>query len=161
MSRRPRRLADALTGKTPAGISCSFRAPKEVASTKTIAAGVTDDLPVKTPTTTDRTVAVPGASWATAAWFVANAERLGIEEVAYAARTWKRGHGWSKSRRAVGQSRRHPAPDLSPWRAASRSVVGYLRRQVGDQIRVLVDLADLRGAARRAQLVEEVHVGRV
>ena len=91
-------LADALTGKTPAGISCSFRAPTEVASTKTIAASVTDDLPVKTPITTDRTVAVPGASWATAAWFVANADRLGIAEVAYAARTWKRGHGWTNSR---------------------------------------------------------------
>ena len=90
-------LADALTGKTPAGISCSFRAPTQVASTKAIAASVTDDLPVNSPTTTDRTVSVPGASWATAAWFVANADRLGIERLRYAARTWKRGHGWTKS----------------------------------------------------------------
>ena len=90
-------LADALTGKTPAGITCSFRAPTQVASTKAIATGVTDDLPVRSPTTTDRTVSVPGASWATAAWFVANADRLGIDEVGYAARTWKRGHGWSTS----------------------------------------------------------------
>ncbi len=90
-------LADALTGRTPAGISCSFRAPTQVASTKAIATSVTDDLPVHSPTTTDRTVSVPGASWATAAWFVANADRLGIDEVGYAARTWKRGHGWSTS----------------------------------------------------------------
>ena len=90
-------LADALTGKTPAGITCSFRTPTEVASTKAIATSVTDDLPVHSPTTTDRTVSVPGASWATAAWFVANADRLGIDEVSYAARTWKRGHGWSTS----------------------------------------------------------------
>ena len=90
-------LADALTGRTPAGISCSFRAPTQVASTKAIATSVTDDLPVHSPTTTARTVGVPGASWATAAWFVANADRLGIDEVGYAARTWKRGHGWSTS----------------------------------------------------------------
>ena len=90
-------LADALTGKTPAGITCSFRAPTQVASTKAIATSVTDDLPVRSPTTADRTVSVPGASWATAAWFVANADRLGIDEVGYAARTWNRGHGWSTS----------------------------------------------------------------
>jgi hypothetical protein len=90
-------LADALSGQTPAGITCSFHAPSQVASTKAIAASVTDDLPVSSPTTTDHTVAVPGASWATAAWFVANANRLGIEQVAYAARTWKRTKGWDTS----------------------------------------------------------------
>lgn len=90
-------LADALSGRTPAGISCSFHAPTQVASTQTIAGNVATDLPVNTPTTSDRMVAVPGASWAAAAWFVANANRLGIEEVAYAARTWKRSGGWSTS----------------------------------------------------------------
>ena len=87
MNPRPQALADALSGRTPAGISCSFHAPIQVASTQTIASNVATDLPINTPTTSDGTVAVPGASWATAAWFVANANRLGIEEVAYAART--------------------------------------------------------------------------
>jgi len=34
------------------------------------------------------TVTVPGARWQTAAWFVANADRLGIESVAYDGQTW-------------------------------------------------------------------------
>jgi hypothetical protein len=90
-------LADALTGKNPAGISCSFHTPTQVASPQAIASSVTDDLPIPAPTTTDRTVSVPGAEWATAAWFVANADRLGIDQVAYAQRTWSRAHGWQTS----------------------------------------------------------------
>ena len=43
-------------------------------------------------------IRVPGAGWQTAAWFVANADRLGIEQVAYASRTWTRGAGaWKRS----------------------------------------------------------------
>jgi hypothetical protein len=37
---------------------------------------------------------VPGAHWQTVAWFIANADRLGIDRVAYAGRTWSRGDGW-------------------------------------------------------------------
>jgi hypothetical protein len=90
-------LADALTGKNPAGISCSFGTPTQVATPLAVATSVTDDLPVTNPTTADGAVSVPGASWATAAWFVANAERLGIDQVAYAQRTWTRQKGWRTS----------------------------------------------------------------
>ena len=37
---------------------------------------------------------MPGAAWATAAWFVANAERLGLDSVGYAQRQWTRTKGW-------------------------------------------------------------------
>jgi hypothetical protein len=87
-------LADALTGAKPAAITCSFAAPTVVAPTGTVARLVGTELPVHGPRTTADTVEVPGASWQTAAWFVAQADRLGIEQVAYAGRTWSRTAGW-------------------------------------------------------------------
>ena len=87
-------LADALTGVHAAGISCSFSTPNSVASPAVVAAAVKHDLPVNGPTTQDYRVNVPGASWATAAWFVANADRLGIDSVAFARRAWSRTKGW-------------------------------------------------------------------
>ena len=90
-------LADALNGTNPAGITCSFAKPTVVASTAKVAAEVSLDLPVHTPVTTDQTVTVPGAHWQTAAWFVANADRLGIASVAYDGKTWTRSGGWKAS----------------------------------------------------------------
>jgi hypothetical protein len=87
-------LADALNGRTPAGITCKFGTPTTVAAATTVAAELTRDLPVNPPTTTSSSVSAYGAAWATAAWFVANADRLGIDEVGYAGRTWSRTHGW-------------------------------------------------------------------
>jgi hypothetical protein len=89
-------LADALTGTTAAGISCSFPSPKQVATVQQVSSGVSADLPVNPPQvdTSRRTVSVPGATWATAAWFVANADRFGIDSVGYAQRQWTRGKGW-------------------------------------------------------------------
>jgi hypothetical protein len=89
-------LADALTGATPAGISCRFPTPKTAATAAEVGAGVSADLPVNPPNldVARRSVTVPGAAWATAAWFVANAERFGIDSVGYAQRQWTRGKGW-------------------------------------------------------------------
>jgi hypothetical protein len=92
-------LSDALTGKAPAGLTCSFAEPAQVASAAAVAAAVARDLPVTRPTAAPPTVTVPGASWATAAWFVANADRFGIDSVAYSGREWTRARGW----------RNHPA----------------------------------------------------
>lgn len=93
-------LADALAGRTPGGITCTFPKPTQVASAQTVADKVVGDLPVNAPRATDPQVVVPGASWATAAWFVANADRFGIDSVAYAGRTWTRAHGWRDSKSA-------------------------------------------------------------
>jgi hypothetical protein len=89
-------LADALAGVNPAGISCRFPNPSTVATPDQVATGVSADLPVNPPTvnTAQRSVTVPGASWASAAWFVANADRYGIDSVSYAQRTWSRSKGW-------------------------------------------------------------------
>jgi hypothetical protein len=89
-------LADALTGSAAAGISCHFPSPDVIASPADVASGVSADLPVNPPAvdTTLRSVSVPGATWATAAWFVANADRFGIDSVAYAQRAWSPAKGW-------------------------------------------------------------------
>ncbi|PZS14930.1 MAG: hypothetical protein DLM57_13650 [Pseudonocardiales bacterium] len=87
-------LSHALTGKQPAAITCSFQKPAVVATVATVATQVSRDLPVETPNTDESSVRVPGGSWQTAAWFVANADRLGIDKVAYAGKQWTRSHGW-------------------------------------------------------------------
>ena len=89
-------LADALHGKEPAGISCDFEAPTVVASTAKVAEQAGSELGIGTPRAVDRlTVRVPGAHWQTVAWFIANANRLGIERVGYDGRVWSRTDGWT------------------------------------------------------------------
>ena len=90
-------LAHALTGLVRAGITCSFDKPTKVAPVATVAAQLVRDLPVNAPTTTPSTVRVPGARWQTAAWFVANADRLGIDKVAYDGKQWTRAKGWKSA----------------------------------------------------------------
>jgi hypothetical protein len=56
-----------------------------------------DQLGIDTPTAVGRRVRVPGAGWQTTAWFVANADRLGIERVAYAGHVFTRENGWQRA----------------------------------------------------------------
>jgi hypothetical protein len=87
-------LADAFEGRKPAAVTCEFDKTTVVASTAKVAAQLRDQLPVNTPETSQRTVSVPGAGWQTVAWLVANADRLGIDKVAYDERVWTRADGW-------------------------------------------------------------------
>jgi hypothetical protein len=87
-------LATALLGRTPRGITCVFDKPTAVASTATVKTHLTHELPVNAPRLTATTVTVPGAGWQTAAWFVANADRLGIDRVDYDGASWTRAKGW-------------------------------------------------------------------
>lgn len=93
-------MADALTGRTPRGLSCRFAAPKLVADPNTVASLARSDLPISTPAVDGPRITVAGASWATAAWFVANADRLGIEEVDCAGAQWRRSKPWRAYPRA-------------------------------------------------------------
>jgi hypothetical protein len=94
-------LAAALQGRKAAGISCTFDKPTKVATTTKVIAQLRHELPVKRPRAHGRSIAVPGASWQTVAWFVANADRLGIDSVRYGTRVWSREDGWHKSRAAI------------------------------------------------------------
>jgi hypothetical protein len=90
-------LTDALLGNKAAGISCSFGKPTKVATTVKVAAQVRSELGITTPAAAGQTVRVPGARWQTVAWFVANADRLGIEKVAYNGKLWTRSDGWKSA----------------------------------------------------------------
>jgi hypothetical protein len=87
-------LADALQGHKPAAISCTFEAPTVVASTHKVGTLLRAQLPVPKPGYSGKSIRVSGAGWQTAAWFVANADRLGIDSVAYGSRHWSRENGW-------------------------------------------------------------------
>lgn len=87
-------LAAVFTGRRRAGITCSFDAPSLVAPAAKVTALVRQQLPVRSARAVGRDVRVPGASWQTVAWFVANADRLGVDSVSYAGRRWSRTGGW-------------------------------------------------------------------
>ena len=87
-------VADALSGAEAMGVSCSFGKPTVVASTATVVKAVQSDLPVSAPTQAGREVTVAGAGWATASWFVCNADTLGIDSVRYDGQNWSRSKGW-------------------------------------------------------------------
>src|SRR4051812_25029635 len=91
-------LADALQGRTAAGISCEFQKPTRVASAATVAAQARKQLGITSPAAADPlTVRAPGAGGKPVAGFIANADRLGIAGVPSAGREWSRGDGWKKA----------------------------------------------------------------
>jgi hypothetical protein len=90
-------LARAFAGRRAAGVSCSIEKPTKVASTSRVIGLLRHQLPVNRPSASGRTIRVPGAGWQTTAWFVANADRLGIDSVGYRGKTWTRSDGWKTS----------------------------------------------------------------
>lgn len=95
-------LADALQGHKIAAISCDFDKPTKVATTAEVVARLRHELPVDSPRVHGRTIRVPGAGWQTVAWFVANADRLGVDSVRYDTRVWSREKGWQHSPAGTG-----------------------------------------------------------
>jgi hypothetical protein len=87
-------ITDALYGQTPAGVTCRFDKPDRSATPAVVTAALTRDLPVAKPTVAGKTVTVPDAGWATAAWLVCNADRLGIETVRHDGKRWSYSGGW-------------------------------------------------------------------
>ncbi len=90
-------LADALQGHVAAGITCTIKNPTQVATTTEVVTQVKAQLPVNPPTAIGDAITVPGARWQTAAWFVANADRYGLDSVGYDGKTWTRAHQWRTS----------------------------------------------------------------
>ena len=95
-----RALAEALLGRDAAALTCSFAKPTKVAPPTVVVAQARHQLGIDTPEAGAHGVRVPGAHWQTASWFVANANRLGIERVAYAGQQWTRTDGWHKNTQA-------------------------------------------------------------
>ena len=97
-----RALAAALLGHSPGSFTCTFDKPTKVATTAEVVAMLRHQLPVNLPHAQAKTIRVPGAHWQTVAWFVANADRLGVDSVAYDGKRWSRAHGWKSA--AAGTS---------------------------------------------------------
>lgn len=87
-------LADALLGRQPAGISCRFDKPTVVATPAKVITQLKQQLAIRRATAAGATIRVPGAGWQAACWFVANADRLGVDSVSYAGKRWSRADGW-------------------------------------------------------------------
>ncbi|HEV2887434.1 MAG TPA: hypothetical protein VGX49_11020 [Jatrophihabitans sp.] len=94
-------IADALFGEATAGVSCRFDKPDRSAQPAAVAAALTRDLPVSSPAVSGRTVTASGAGWATAAWFICNADRLGIASVRHAGKRWSYSGGWKDDESAT------------------------------------------------------------
>ncbi|MCB5166936.1 hypothetical protein LG634_19075 [Streptomyces bambusae] len=104
-------LSAALTGRTPAALSCAGPVPQEAGDAARVrkelvrafgaggrTAGRTGSAGAAGPQVADRELAVPvpdlKRGWERAHWAVANAARLDIAEVAYDGKTWRAGqHG--------------------------------------------------------------------
>ena len=69
-----------------------------------VATQAAEQLGISTPQSSGRTVRVPGAGWQTVAWFVANADRLGIEQVAYKNQQWTRDPGKWQDQKTTTQA---------------------------------------------------------
>lgn len=94
-------ISDALMGKTAAGVNCHFSKPTVAETPAVLSKAVLADLPVTKPTQSGKTLTVSGAGWATAAWFVCNADQRGIDSVSYSGQTWTRAKGWRADSNAV------------------------------------------------------------
>lgn len=95
-------LADSLMGVQAAGVSCDFDKPTTVAASSAVAARVSTDLPISTPSVSPTAVSVPGAGWPTAVWFVAHGNEFGIDRVSFAGKYWQRSKGWHDDARITG-----------------------------------------------------------
>lgn len=94
-------IADALFGVAPAGVSCRFGKPDRSATPATVSSALSRELPVAKPAVSGKTLTVAGAGWATAAWLVCNADRLGIESVKYSGKRWSYSSGWKDDQNAA------------------------------------------------------------
>ncbi|MDN3903892.1 hypothetical protein [Arthrobacter sp. YD2] len=102
-----RAFASALTGQTPAALSCTLRAPV-TASDPAAGASAVEAIYGPLGGTVLGPLYLADVSgtygWSVASWFVANAKALGIESVAYEGRTWHVGTAvWEESPAAAGQ----------------------------------------------------------
>ena len=95
-------LASALTGHSPAGLTCRLDAVKDSASPDRVASDLADQMGVGTARAGDGALTVTAGdaatAWAVAHWAVARAEMYGATSVRIGERTWDRSAGdagWS------------------------------------------------------------------
>ncbi|GAA1912953.1 hypothetical protein GCM10009688_17480 [Arthrobacter gandavensis] len=109
-----RAFASALTGQTPAALSCTLNPAEAPGDPNTVLAAMSA-LYGQQQAMVLGEVLVVGASgeygWSLAQWAVANAKALNINEVSFDSMTWTRGSGtWSASDAPATQVAIHIAP---------------------------------------------------
>lgn len=102
-----RAFASALTGQSPASLTCVLRKAEQSGDASTVQAALGGTYPGLQSTVTDAGVVVSASGahgWAAAQWAVANAKNLGIASVAHAGLEWDRSAGsWSTAETETGQ----------------------------------------------------------
>lgn len=109
-----RAFASALTGQSPAALTCTLNPAQAPGDPNTVLAAMTALYGGQQAMVLGE-VLVVGASgeygWSLAQWAVANAKALNINEVSFDSRTWTRGSGtWSASDAPAAQVAIHIAP---------------------------------------------------
>ncbi|MBD8044110.1 hypothetical protein H9638_09850 [Arthrobacter sp. Sa2BUA2] len=109
-----RAFASALTGQSPAALTCVLNPAATAGNPESILAAVTTLYGTQQAVVLGDVLLI-GASgdygWSLAHWAVANARALGINEVSYDSRTWSRGSGeWTGSDASDSQVAIHVAP---------------------------------------------------
>ncbi|WP_151723894.1 hypothetical protein [Arthrobacter luteolus] len=109
-----RAFASALTGQSPAALTCVLNPAETAGNPETVLAAMTTLYGTQQAVVLGEVLLV-GASgeygWSLAHWAVANARALGINEVSYDSRTWSRGSGeWTGSDASDSQIAIHVAP---------------------------------------------------
>lgn len=109
-----RAFASALTGQSPAALTCVLNPAETAGNPETVLAAMTTLYGTQQAVVLGDVLLV-GASgeygWSLAHWAVANARALGINEVSYDSRTWSRGSGeWTGSDASDSQVAIHVAP---------------------------------------------------
>jgi hypothetical protein len=101
-----RAFASALTGQSPAALSCVLKRATAAGDPGLVQAQLKAAYPALDSSADGRTVQVRAAGdtgWAVAQWAVATAGELQIESVAFAGRVWSRaGGGWAADSSADG-----------------------------------------------------------
>ncbi|UPO75690.1 hypothetical protein [Arthrobacter sp. Helios] len=109
-----RAFASALTGQSPAALTCVLNPAETAGNPEAVLAAMTTLYGTQQAVVLGDVLLV-GASgeygWSLAHWAVANARALGINEVSYDSRTWSRGSGeWTGSDASDSQVAIHVAP---------------------------------------------------
>ena len=96
-------LASALTGHSPAGLTCRLDDPTKVAEPSLVATDLAEQMGIKGAKAGNGVVTVTAPdvrrAWAAGHWAVARAEQYGITKVEVGERAWERGNGdegWSE-----------------------------------------------------------------
>jgi hypothetical protein len=111
-------LAEAFTGSTAAGLSCSFPEPTVAAGPDKVVTLLAAELPTSRLSSSGNVAELRAArpGWARVSWLVAYADKLGVDAVGYNGQRWTRADGWHNDPGAASDRIRIETAKLPPSR---------------------------------------------